>query len=183
MIQHLSGCNENVELLEGVNWDQLVQEIFSMREGGQQSLQSVSIFCSQANLFTGTALHLLRRRKPSPSLIRKHQKTDRGTPGEEHLSAAVLLTSPSFIKRLWFCNSQNTTQRRWDEHWLMNAFITSVTLWCSLEGGKTVRREKRPCSCTPGVNLLHVTNFTVCWEKSAEALCSFFTSTYSVGSP
>lgn len=149
MIQHLSGCNENVELLEGVNWDQLVQEIFSMKEGGQQSLQSVSIFCSQANLFTGTASHLLRRRKPSPSLIRKHQKTDRGTPGEEHLSAAVLLTSPSFIKRLWFCNSQNTTQRRWDEQRLMNAFITSVTLWCSLEGGKKSQEGEKALQLYP----------------------------------
>lgn len=87
-------------------------------------------------------------------------------------SASVQLTNPSFINCLPFCYSQSTTQRRWDEPQLMNAFITGtpVTFWCSLEGGKTVRREKRPCSSSPGVNLLRVTNFTLCREKSAEAL-------------
>lgn len=85
---------------------------------------------------------------------------------ELYLSASLQLTNLAFIKRLSFCFSQNIaySQGRWDEPQLMSAFIsgTSVTFWCSLEGGKTVRTgEKRPCSSSPRVNLLRVTNFTV----------------------
>jgi len=62
--------------------------------------------------------------------------------------------------------------QRWDEPQLMNAAVwgTTVTFRCSLEGGRIVRRENRPCGSTPGVNLLCVTNFTLRWEKSAETL-------------
>lgn len=128
------------------------------RSASGWKLGSGKSHCTQPRAFVyrpiwspGTESQQRRRREPSPSLIRKHQKTDRGAAGgrfpagEDHLSASVQLTNPFFINCLSFCYSQNTTRQRWDEPQLMNAFITGtpVTSWCSLEGGKTVRRGKK----------------------------------------
>lgn len=83
MIQHLSGCNKAAEHLSA-GGDQLGHYICPGIESGQQGewfLKPALSSSSLTNLISRNAASQRSRRKTSPSLVRKHQKTDQGAAG------------------------------------------------------------------------------------------------------
>lgn len=98
MIQHLSGCNKAAEHLSA-GGDQLGHYICPGIESGQQGewfLKPALSFSSLTNLISCNAASQQSRRKTSPSLVRKHQKTDQGAAGACRTPFCASATKPLF---------------------------------------------------------------------------------------
>lgn len=103
------------EIKQLSSWGGWVGTSSYTRFASGRRMDSRKSHCSQPRVFVfwpiwspETASQLRRGRKAFPSLVRRHQKTDRvsagacSPPGEEHLSASVQLTNPTFINCLSF---------------------------------------------------------------------------------